>query len=56
MSRIEHQKIISLLDNTSNQPSKFRTKIWIKINDKSHGVHNTNSHIKFKTTILEPSV
>ena len=25
--------IINLLDNTLNQPSKFRTKSWIEIND-----------------------
>ena len=30
---MEHQKIINLLDNTSNQPTKFRTKKWIEIND-----------------------
>ena len=29
---MEYQKIINLLDNTSNQPSKFRTKNWVKIN------------------------
>ena len=28
-----YQKIISLLDNASNQPSKFRTKNWIEMND-----------------------
>ena len=30
-----YQKIINLLDNTSNQSSKFRTKNWVKINDES---------------------
>ena len=25
---MEYQKIIELLDNTPNQPTKFRTKIW----------------------------
>ena len=29
---MEYQKIINLLDNTSNQPSNFRTKNWVKIN------------------------
>ena len=24
-----YQKIINLLDNTPNQPSKFRTKNWV---------------------------
>ena len=30
---MEYQKIINLLDNTSNQASKFRTKNWVEIND-----------------------
>ena len=32
---MEYQKIINLLDDTTNQPSKFRTRIWIGINDES---------------------
>ena len=28
---MEYQKIINLLDNTSNQPSKFRIKNWFKM-------------------------
>ena len=50
---MEYQKIMNLLDNTSNQPSKFRIKYWIGINDQSRGTYNTNSHIRFKTTILK---
>ena len=46
---MEYQEIINLLDNTSNQPSKFRTKNWVEINDDSQGTYNTNSQIKFKT-------
>ena len=30
---MEYQKIANLLDNASDQPSKFRTKNWIEIND-----------------------
>ena len=33
---MECQKIINLLENTSNQPSKFRTKNWIEIIDQSY--------------------
>ena len=40
---MEYQKIINLLDNTSNQQSKFRTKNWVEINDRSYGVYNTGS-------------
>ena len=30
---MEYQKIVNLLDNASDQPSKFRTKNWIEVND-----------------------
>ena len=53
---MEHQKITNLLNNTSNQPSKFRTKNWFEINDGSRGGYNVNSQIKFKTTMLKPSL
>ena len=32
---MEYHKIMNLLDNTTNQPPKLRTKIWVKINDES---------------------
>ena len=53
---MEYQKIINFLDNTPNQLSKFRTKNWIEINDQSRGVYNTNSDIRFKTTMLKSSL
>ena len=40
---MEYQKIINLLDNAPNQPTKFRTKNWVEINDDSRGTYNTNS-------------
>ena len=40
------QKIINLLGNTSNQPYKFRTKNWIKINDDLRGTYNTKRKVK----------
>ena len=45
-----------MIDDTSNQPSKFRTKNWVEINDKSRGTYNVNSHIKFKTAMLKSSL
>ena len=42
---MEYQKIINLLDNTSNQPSKFRTKNWVEINNESRRTYNINSQI-----------
>ena len=54
---MEYQKIANMLDdNKSNQPSKFRTKNWVEINDKSRGTYNVNSEIKFKTTMLKSSL
>ena len=49
---MEYQKIANLLDDASNQPSKFKTKNWVEINDESRGTYNVNSQIKFKTTML----
>ena len=40
-----------MLDTGSNQPSKFRTRNWIEINDESRGTYTSND-IKFKTTML----
>ena len=54
---MEYQKIANLIDdNTLNQPSKFRTRNWIEINEESGGVYNVNSQIKFKTTMLKSSL
>ena len=53
---MEYQKIANLIDDTSNQPSKFRTKNWVEINVESRGTYNVNSQIKFKTTMLKSSL
>ena len=53
---MEYQKIINLLGNRSNRLSKFRTKNWIEINDRSRGVSNTISGIRFKTAMLKSSL
>ena len=31
---MEYQKIINLIESTSNPPSKFRTKNWVETNDE----------------------
>ena len=41
-----------MLENTPNQPSKFRTKNWVEVNDESRGTYSVNSQIKFKTLML----
>ena len=53
---MEYQKIINLLENTPNQPSKFRAKYWVETKNDSRGNYNTNSQIKFKTTMLMSSL
>ena len=47
---MEYQKIENLLDSASNQPSKFRTRNWVEINDESRGTY-TGNDIRFKTTM-----
>ena len=53
---MEYQKIANLLDNASNQPSKFRTKNWVEINDESRGTYSVNRQINFKTSMLRSSL
>ena len=53
---MEYQKIINLLGNTPNQLSKFRTKNWIEMDDQSRGAYNTNSDMRFKTTMLKSNL
>ena len=53
---MEYQKIANLIDETPNQPSKFRTRNCVEINDESRGAYNVNSQIKFKNTMLKSSL
>ena len=50
---VEYQNIINLLGNTINEPSNFRTKVWVEINDDSCRMY---SQIKFKTSMLISSL
>ena len=43
------------MDTESNQPSKFRTRNWVEINDESRGTYTSND-IRFKTTMLRSSL
>ena len=57
---MEYQKTANLLYNgvalnASNQPSKFRTKNWVEINDQSRGTCTSN-YTKFKTTMLRSNL
>ena len=53
---MECQKIANLLDTTSNQPSKFRTRNWVEINDDIRGAYSSYKQIRFKTTMLRSSL
>ena len=50
------QKLVYLLDNTSNQLSKFRIKNWVEINSDACVTCNTYSQIEFKTNMLNSSL
>ena len=45
-----------MLDNTPNQPTEFRAKNWVEINDESRGRYNTKGKIKFKTSMIRSSL
>ena len=45
---MEYQKIINLLDNTQNQPSKFRTKNWVEIYYDAYGTITLIVKLKLK--------
>ena len=49
---MEYQKLAIFLNNTLDEPSKFRTKNWVEINDESKKSCNTGSDIKFKTAMV----
>ena len=53
---MEYQKIANLLNDPSNEPSKFRTRNWIEINDDIRGAYSSNKQIRFKTTMLSSSL
>ena len=53
---MEYQITANLIDDASNQSSRFRTKNWFQIGDESRGTYNVNSQIKFKTVMLKSSL
>ena len=48
---MKYQKVINVLGDTMNQPSKFREINWVKINDESRRRYD-NSNIRFKTSMI----
>ena len=53
---MENQKMINLLGNAQNQPSKFRKINRTEIDDDIWETFNTNSQITFKTLMLKSSL
>ena len=49
---MEYQETINELGNTPNKPSKLK-KNCAEINDDAGGTYNTNSQIRFKTSMLK---
>ena len=45
-----------MLNDESNQPSKFRSRNWLGINDEARGTYSANKQIKFKTSMLRSSL
>ena len=49
---MEYRKILNFLDNTPNQPPKFRNESWVEIDDKPYVTCSPRSQIKFKTLMI----
>ena len=53
---MKHQKIVNLLNDESNKPSKFRKKNWVGVNDDIRGAYSPNKKIRFRTAMLRSSL
>ena len=53
---METQKIVSLLNGTDNNNSKFATKKWYIIDSESNGNYSQNDEIKFLTRSIGSSL
>ena len=45
-----------MLDNTPHQPTTFRTKNRLEINDESRETYNKDNQIRFKTSVFMSSL
>ena len=53
--KIEYQKIMNLLDTTSDNVPRFITKKWVEVHDQSgsaEGRYKPSEQIRFKTSML----
>ena len=46
---MEYQKIINLLNTTSDNVPRFNTKKWMEVHDQSGKIYNPNKQIRFNT-------
>ena len=53
---MEHQKLTNSLDDTTNQPSEFRARNWVEINDESQEIYNASNQIKFNTSMVKSNL
>ena len=54
---MEYQKIENFLDyNLSNQPSKFRTKNWVEIDNESKESYKANSTVEIAQNVAEAGI
>lgn len=49
---MKYQKVMTLLDKETKKPSKFITKNWTVINDKSRGTYIVENVIRFESARL----
>ena len=50
---MKYQKVMNLLDNTQNEPSKLRTRDLVEIFDESRRLYDEDKQIKFKTSMIK---
>ena len=53
MNLEKDNETMNLVDNVTTQPSKYRAKDWVEINDDARGTSNPNNQIKLKVEILK---
>ena len=49
---MEYQKIVNLLSDASNKPSRFGARNWVEINDDIRGACSSNKQVRFKIAML----
>ena len=53
---MEYQRIINLLDITSNSIPRFITKKWVEVYDQSNKMYSTKKQIRFETSMLRSNL